>query len=140
MKYVGIDLHKKTISGCVVVKERGKQEGGGPQAAGMPGRSGNQELVQRAGQIRGRRGSHSQLRMVREAGGAAGPARGPGASEEAADHRREQAQERQARRPGAGRVPGQRRDSAGLSSLPAGSRASDAGPLARTTFSAALPV
>ena len=23
MKYVGIDLHKKTISGCVVVKERG---------------------------------------------------------------------------------------------------------------------
>ena len=25
MKYVGIDLHKKTISGCVVVKERGKK-------------------------------------------------------------------------------------------------------------------
>ena len=26
MKYVGIDLHKKTISGCVVVKERGKRK------------------------------------------------------------------------------------------------------------------
>ena len=26
MKYVGIDLHKKTISGCVVVKERGKKK------------------------------------------------------------------------------------------------------------------
>ena len=26
MKYVGIDLHKKTISGCVVVKERGKKQ------------------------------------------------------------------------------------------------------------------
>ena len=26
MKYVGIDLHKKTISGCVVVKERGQKK------------------------------------------------------------------------------------------------------------------
>jgi transposase len=26
MKYVGIDLHKKTISGCVVVKERGRKK------------------------------------------------------------------------------------------------------------------
>ena len=26
VKYVGIDLHKKTISGCVVVKERGKRK------------------------------------------------------------------------------------------------------------------
>jgi hypothetical protein len=26
MKYVGIDLHKKIISGCVVVKERGKKK------------------------------------------------------------------------------------------------------------------
>jgi transposase len=26
MKYVGVDLHKKTISGCVVVKERGKSK------------------------------------------------------------------------------------------------------------------
>ena len=26
MKYVGIDLHKQTISGCVVVKERGKRK------------------------------------------------------------------------------------------------------------------
>ena len=26
MKYVGIDLHKKTISACVVVKERGKKK------------------------------------------------------------------------------------------------------------------
>lgn len=26
MKYVGIDLHKKTISGCVVVKERGQRK------------------------------------------------------------------------------------------------------------------
>ncbi len=26
MKYVGIDLHKKTISGCVVVKERGQKQ------------------------------------------------------------------------------------------------------------------
>ena len=26
MNYVGIDLHKKTISGCVVVKERGKKQ------------------------------------------------------------------------------------------------------------------
>jgi len=26
MKYVGIDLHKKTISGCVVIKERGKKK------------------------------------------------------------------------------------------------------------------
>ena len=25
LKYVGIDLHKKTISGCVVVKERCKR-------------------------------------------------------------------------------------------------------------------
>ena len=26
MKYVGIDLHKKTISACVVIKERGKRK------------------------------------------------------------------------------------------------------------------
>ena len=26
MKYVGVDLHKKTISGCVVVKERGRRK------------------------------------------------------------------------------------------------------------------
>src|SRR5262249_50711010 len=26
MKYVGIDLHKQTISGCVVVKERGRKK------------------------------------------------------------------------------------------------------------------
>ena len=26
MKYVGVDLHKKTISGCVGVKERGKKK------------------------------------------------------------------------------------------------------------------
>jgi hypothetical protein len=26
MKYVGIDLRKKTISGCVVIKERGKKK------------------------------------------------------------------------------------------------------------------
>ena len=34
MKYVGIDLHKKTISGCVVVKERGKFAGRGGQLCG----------------------------------------------------------------------------------------------------------
>ena len=26
MKYVGIDLHKKTMSSCVVVKERGQKK------------------------------------------------------------------------------------------------------------------
>jgi hypothetical protein len=26
VKYVGIDLHKQTISGCVVVKERGQKK------------------------------------------------------------------------------------------------------------------
>jgi hypothetical protein len=35
MKYVVIDLHKRTISGCVGGKERGKKKIG-PQAAGMP--------------------------------------------------------------------------------------------------------
>jgi hypothetical protein len=44
MKYVGVDLHKKTISACVVVKECERRQVAA-RAAGMQGRIGDCRLV-----------------------------------------------------------------------------------------------
>ena len=129
MKYVGIDLHKKTISACVVVKERGKKKVAARQRlecrdeAGIKGwfsELGKFEVV-----VEATSSYEWFVKLVEPLAHRVLLAQ----EQEAAGHRREQAEDGQAGRPGAGGVPGGRRDPAGLSSWAAGPRASHAGPL-----------
>ena len=90
MRSVGIDLHKKSITVCVVNKKRQillrrrlelRRHGGDP------------ELLRRAGAVRGGGRGHRQLRMAGAVDRAGSASRVAGLSEEAAGDGRERPQE-----------------------------------------------
>lgn len=108
MKYVGIDLHKKTISGCVVVKERGKKKIAARKRLECRDEAGIKSWFSELGKfevvVEATASYEWFVKLVEPLAQRVVLAQ----EQEAADHRREQTQERQARRAGAGGIPRQR--------------------------------
>ena len=107
MKYVGIDLHKKTISGCVVVKERGRKKVTARKRLECQDEAGIKTWFSELGKFEVVVEATASYEWFVKLVEPLGSPRGLGASEEAPGHRGEQAQDRQARCPGAGGVPRQ---------------------------------
>ena len=106
MKYVGIDLHKKTISACVVVKERGKKKIVARKRLECRDEAGIVAWFSELGKfevvVEATSSYEWFVKLVEPLAHRVVLAQ----EQKAADHRRKQAQERQARRRGAGVVPG----------------------------------
>ena len=124
MHYVGIDLHKKTISLCVVNQDREVVD-----RKQLPcDDTGTDRGVFRGTSIfPGGGGSHQQLRVVVSPDRAAVGSDGIGPPQQVAGHRGEHAEERQAGRPGPGGVPRDGHDPPGSSADAAAARTSPPG-------------
>ena len=72
MKYVGVDLHKKVISLCVVMQKAGQRVVVKRETLRCDEPRRIQSWFRRVRSVPSDRRGHEQLRVVRAAGGAAG--------------------------------------------------------------------
>ena len=111
MNFIGVDLHKKSITLCVMDE---KPQGPGPQDRPLRPARPDRRVLPPVPPLQGGHRGHRQLPLVRRVAGAPGREDRAGQPQEAPGDRREHQEDRPPRRPGPGRVPGPRHDPPGL--------------------------